>query len=79
MNWILLIVAGCFEVVFATCLGKAKESTGTDVYWWYGGFLLSLAISMLLLDRFYCGIKIDRAVKPKAPVPVPGGPFRYPG
>ncbi|HQV37243.1 MAG TPA: QacE family quaternary ammonium compound efflux SMR transporter, partial [Flavobacterium sp.] len=25
MNWILLIIAGLFEVAFATCLGKAKE------------------------------------------------------
>ncbi|HRM46855.1 MAG TPA: QacE family quaternary ammonium compound efflux SMR transporter, partial [Flavobacterium sp.] len=28
MNWILLIIGGLFEVGFATCLGKAKESTG---------------------------------------------------
>ncbi|MFT4022750.1 MAG: multidrug efflux SMR transporter [Flavihumibacter sp.] len=28
MNWILLIIAGLFEVGFATCLGKAKETTG---------------------------------------------------
>lgn len=28
MNWILLVIAGLFEVAFATCLGKAKESTG---------------------------------------------------
>ena len=25
MNWILLIIAGLFEVGFASCLGKAKE------------------------------------------------------
>ena len=29
MNWIVLIIAGVFEVVFAFCLGKAKETTGT--------------------------------------------------
>ncbi|MDX1272437.1 MAG: QacE family quaternary ammonium compound efflux SMR transporter, partial [Bizionia paragorgiae] len=27
MNWILLIIAGLFEVAFATCLGKAKTAT----------------------------------------------------
>ena len=27
MNWILLIIAGLFEVAFASCLGKAKETT----------------------------------------------------
>lgn len=51
MNWILLIIAGLFEVAFASCLGKAKESTGSEALWWYGGFLLSLTISMVLLVR----------------------------
>lgn len=51
MNWIILIVAGLFEVVFASCLGKAKEATGADVYWWYGGFLAALVISMGLLIK----------------------------
>jgi quaternary ammonium compound-resistance protein SugE len=51
MNWILLLIAGLFEVAFASCLGKAKEATGNDVYWWYGGFLISITISMLLLIK----------------------------
>ncbi len=51
MNWILLIIAGLFEVAFATCLGKAKESSGTETIYWYIGFLLCLAISMILLVK----------------------------
>ncbi|WP_430428059.1 DMT family transporter [Maribacter litoralis] len=51
MNWILLIIAGLFEVAFAFCLGKAKESTGNEMYLWYVGFLLALVISMLLLVK----------------------------
>ncbi|WP_432410568.1 DMT family transporter [Rasiella sp. SM2506] len=51
MNWILLIVAGLFEVAFAACLGKAKETTGTEATFWYVGFLLALSISMLLLIK----------------------------
>lgn len=51
MNWILLIIAGLFEVGFATCLGKAKESLGLVSTYWYGGFLLCLTISMLLLVK----------------------------
>jgi len=51
MNWVILIIAGLFEVAFASCLGKVKEATGNDVYFWYGGFLLSLFISMLLLIK----------------------------
>ena len=51
MNWILLITAGLFEVAFAACLGKAKASTGIETTYWYIGFLMCLAISMLLLVR----------------------------
>ncbi len=51
MNWIILIIAGLFEVAFASCLGKAKETTGSEMYGWYGGFLVSLAVSMLLLVK----------------------------
>ena len=51
MNWIILIIAGLFEVAFATCLGKAKEATGTEATYWYIGFLACLSISMLLLMK----------------------------
>lgn len=51
MNWILLIIAGLFEVSFAFCLGKAKETVGTAMWMWYGGFFLALTISMLLLVK----------------------------
>jgi len=49
MNWIILIIAGLFEVAFAACLGKAKESSGAIATYWYIGFIICLAISMLLL------------------------------
>ena len=51
MNWVLLIIGGLFEVGFATCLGKAKESSGTTSTLWLLGFLACLAISMLLLYK----------------------------
>lgn len=51
MNWILLVIAGLFEVAFATCLGKAKEATGATAAGWYTGFLICLAASMLLLVK----------------------------
>lgn len=51
MNWIMLIIAGLFEVGFATCLGKAKEATGQTAAWWLLGFLACLTISMLLLYK----------------------------
>lgn len=51
MNWILLIIAGLFEVAFAACLGKAKEATGIVTTYWYMGFLVCLGISMFLLVK----------------------------
>lgn len=51
MNWIVLIIAGLFEVAFAFCLGKAKDATGTEMYVWYAGFFIALTISMLLLVK----------------------------
>lgn len=51
MNWILLIIAGLFEVAFAFCLGKAKETNGNEMYIWYIGFVMTLALSMGLLIK----------------------------
>ena len=51
MNWILLIIGGLFEIGFATCLGKAKESTGMTASLWLAGFLVCLTISMFLLYK----------------------------
>lgn len=51
MNWFWLVIAGLFEVSFAFCLGKAKESTGIEMWSWYGAFILCLSVSMLLLVK----------------------------
>jgi quaternary ammonium compound-resistance protein SugE len=51
MNWILLIIAGLFEVGFTTCLGKAKETSGSTATLWIIGFFISLSISMFLLYK----------------------------
>lgn len=51
MNWILLIIAGLFEVGFASCLGKARITSGSTSTWWMIGFFVCLAISMLLLYK----------------------------
>ena len=51
MNWILLIIAGFFEMGFATCLGKAKGTSGNEFAWWIIGFFICLSISMYLLYR----------------------------
>ncbi len=59
MNWIILVIAGLFEVAFAFCLGKAKESSGNETYYWYAGFLICLTISMLLLMKATLSLPIS--------------------
>ena len=61
MHWIILIIAGLFETGFATCLGKAKETSGTVSMFWLGGFLVCLAISMVLLYKATQGLPIGTA------------------
>ncbi|MDO6437796.1 multidrug efflux SMR transporter [Cyclobacterium sp. 1_MG-2023] len=61
MNWIVLIFAGLFEVAFAFCLGKAKGSSGNEMYLWYAGFILALFISMSLLIKATQSLPIGTA------------------
>ena len=51
MNWIILCLAGLFEVAFASCLGMAKQTSGKEQYLWYAGFFVALSASMLLLMK----------------------------
>ncbi|MBP9186289.1 MAG: multidrug efflux SMR transporter [Bacteroidia bacterium] len=51
MAWILLIIAGLFEVGFTSCLSKAKETSGVTSTIWTLGFFVSLTISMYLLYK----------------------------
>jgi len=51
MNWVILIIAGLFEVGFASCLAKAKEASGPTFTLWMTGFFISLSISMILLYK----------------------------
>lgn len=51
MSWWYLIIGGLFEIGFATCLGKARETTGNISLFWMAGFLVCLSISMFLLYK----------------------------
>jgi quaternary ammonium compound-resistance protein SugE len=49
MSWFILVIAGLFETGFAACLGKANETVGLESKLWFGGFVVCLVISMVLL------------------------------
>lgn len=61
MQWTTLIAAGLFEVGFASCLGKARESEGQATLWWMAGFFVCLSISMFLLFKATRTIPIGTA------------------
>lgn len=58
MDWMILITAGLFETGFAFCMGKMKEAKGLRHALWCGGFVVCLALSMVLLGIAVFG---DRA------------------
>jgi quaternary ammonium compound-resistance protein SugE len=51
MGWFFLLCAGLFEIVFTSCLGKARDTTGTEAYFWYAGFFAASCISLFLLIK----------------------------
>jgi quaternary ammonium compound-resistance protein SugE len=51
MAWLILVLAGFFEVGFTTCLTKAKETSGTVYFLWLLGFIISVSLSMWLLYK----------------------------
>lgn len=61
MNWILLILAGCLELVFTFCLGKINRVAGVEKYMWSLGLLISLCVSMLLLIRVTKALPVGTA------------------
>ncbi len=61
MNWMILILAGLCETGFAFCLGKMKGLEGAPCYWWGAGFIVMLAMSMILLAKAVQTIPIGTA------------------
>ncbi len=51
MNWIILFIAGLFEVSMTFCLGKTKDTESLEFYIWIAGFILSTVLSMGLLAK----------------------------
>lgn len=61
MSWLLLLLAGLFEVGFTTCLGKANHASGGTAIAWMAGFLVCLGLSMTLLVQASRSIPLGTA------------------
>ena len=51
INWIILIVGGLFEALFALCLGKMQHTSGKEMWLWLCMFFISVSLSMFLLFK----------------------------
>lgn len=58
MYWIILIIAGLFEVGFTTCLKHADNFTNAK---WSLGFFICIVCSFLLLNKAIQGIPLGTA------------------
>lgn len=58
MAWIILIIAGLFEVGFTTCLKLSNNFTYLP---WSVGFFISISLSFLLLNKAIQTIPIGTA------------------
>ena len=61
MNYIILLVAGFFDVVFPHCLGRAKSVEGLAWWGWIAGFLVFTILSMGLLAKATQSLPIGTA------------------
>lgn len=51
INWILLIIGGIFESLFAMSLGKMQQTSGKEMALWFITFLVCVSLSMFLLYK----------------------------
>ena len=58
MNWIILILAGLFEIAFTTCLKLSENFTNLK---WSIGFFISISLSFFLLNKAAQSIPIGTA------------------
>lgn len=51
INWIILIIGGLFESIFAMSLGKMQHTSGKEMWLWLAVFLICVSLSMFLLFK----------------------------
>ncbi len=51
INWIILIIGGLLESIFAMSLGKMQHTLGKEMWLWLAVFVVSVSLSMFLLFK----------------------------
>lgn len=51
MNWFLLVVSGCIELVFTFCLNKVSKTVGFEKGLWCIGTASAIVLSLYLVTK----------------------------
>ncbi len=61
MNWFLLVVSGCIELVFTFCLSKVSKTVGLEKGLWCIGTASAIALSLFLVTKVLKTLPIGTA------------------
>ena len=61
MNWFLLVVSGCIELVFTFCLNKVSKTVGLEKGLWCMGTVCAIAASLYLVTKVLKTLPIGTA------------------
>lgn len=61
MNWFLLVLSGCIELVFTFCLGKVSKTLGYERGLWALATASAIAISLMMVTKVLKTLPIGTA------------------
>ena len=61
MNWFLLVVSGCIELVFTFCLNKVSKTVGLEKGLWCIGTASAIALSLYIVTKVLKTLPIGTA------------------
>ena len=61
MNWLLLILSGCIELVFTFCLAKTGKTAGSEKLLWGIGTVGAIALSLFIVTKVLKTLPIGTA------------------
>lgn len=61
MNWLLLVLSGCIELVFTFCLSKVSKTLGMEKILWAIGTISAIALSLLIVTKVLKTLPIGTA------------------
>lgn len=51
MNWFLLVLSGCIELVFTFCLSKVSKTVGLEKSLWCIGTISAITLSLYIVSK----------------------------